>query len=88
MLWFACWIVALSTYERGAAEPTDEMVPPGWKGNPWGPAATVARREGKLAPIPMTDTMTKWDSWGREGSVMETSCSDTATREPCSVSCR
>jgi hypothetical protein len=66
VLWFACWVFALSTYERGAAEPTDGMVPPGWKGNPWGPAVTVARREGKLAPIPMTDMMTKWDSWGRK----------------------
>jgi Permuted papain-like amidase enzyme, YaeF/YiiX, C92 family len=65
MLWFACWIAALSTYERGAAEPTDGMVPPGWTGNPWGPAATIARREGKLPSIPMTDMMTRWDQWGR-----------------------
>jgi len=41
------------------------MVPPGWTGNPWGPAATVARHEGKLPPIPMTARMTQWDRWGR-----------------------
>ena len=65
MFWFACWLVALSSHERGAAEPTDRMVPPGWTGNPWGPAATIARREGELPPIAMTVKMTQWDRWGR-----------------------
>lgn len=65
MLWFACWMFALSTYERGAAEPTDWMIPPGWTANPWGPAATEARQNGTLPPIPMTDVMAKWDHWGR-----------------------
>jgi hypothetical protein len=65
VLWFACWMFALSTYERGAAEATDWMIPPGWTGNPWGPAATAARYAGKLPPIPMTPMMEKWDQWGR-----------------------
>ncbi len=65
MLWFACWMLALSTYERGAAEPTDWMIPPGWTGNPWGPAATEGRQNGTLPPIPMDGMMGKWDHWGR-----------------------
>jgi hypothetical protein len=65
VLWFACWMFALSTYERGAAEPTDWMTPPGWTGNPWGPAAAEARHNGTLPPIPMIGTMAKWDHWGR-----------------------
>ena len=56
----------VSAYERGAAEATDGMIPQGWKGNPWGPAAAVARRTGKLPPVPMTKTMLQWDGWGRK----------------------
>ena len=65
MLWFAAWMIALSTYERGAAELTDGMTPPGWTGNPWGPAATAARLTGKLPAISMTRSMAQWDHWGR-----------------------
>ena len=66
MLWFFCWTIALSTYEQGAAEPTDWMSPPGWSGNFWGPAATRARSVGQLPPIPMTSpSMVQWDRWGR-----------------------
>jgi hypothetical protein len=65
VLWFAAWMIALSTYERGAAELTDGMTPPGWTGNPWGPAATAARLTGKLPAISMTRSMAQWDHWGR-----------------------
>ena len=66
MAWFFCWMIALSAYERGAAEATDQMTPPGWAGNPWGPLATRARFAGELPPIPMSPQMTKWDQWGKK----------------------
>ena len=66
MSWFFCWLIALSTSERGAAEATDQMTPPGWTGNPWGPAATRARLDGDLPPIAMTAEMAKWDQWGEK----------------------
>jgi hypothetical protein len=65
VLWFFCWAIALATYGDGAAEPTDEMTPPGWTGNPWGPAASRARYSGHLPAIPMTPAMMEWDRWGR-----------------------
>ena len=43
MFYFIAWMIALSTTEHWAAEPTDWMKPPGWSGNFWGPAATRAR---------------------------------------------
>ncbi len=50
----------------GGKEPTDLLVPPGWQGNPWGPAATAARKSGELPPIPETPLMKQWDEWGRK----------------------
>jgi hypothetical protein len=46
-------------------EATDRLVPPGWSGNPWGPAATEARRTGQIPPIRVTPLMAQWDRWGR-----------------------
>ena len=46
MLHIICWMIALATYEPGAAEATDWMKPPSWSGNYWGPAATRAARPG------------------------------------------
>lgn len=51
--------------DRGK-EPTDLLVPPGWQGNPWGPAATAARKSGELPPIVDTPTMKQWDDWGKK----------------------
>jgi hypothetical protein len=51
---------------QGGMEATDRLVPPGYKGNPWGPAATAARKAGQLPPIPDTPLMTQWDRWGRQ----------------------
>ena len=65
MLWFACWMLALSTYERGAAEPTDWMIPPGWMGIRGGRPRPRLGLTAQLPPIPMTRMMAKWDQWGR-----------------------
>ncbi len=50
----------------GGDEPTDRLVPAGWKGNPWGPAATAARKAGEIPPIVDTPEMKRWDAWGRK----------------------
>ncbi len=42
MIWFCCWMISLATYDRGSAEATDWLRPPGWSGNYWGPAALRA----------------------------------------------
>jgi hypothetical protein len=59
-------MIALATYEQGAAEATDWMKPPAWTGNFWGPAATRARASGQLAPLPSNPELTRWHRWGRE----------------------
>jgi hypothetical protein len=66
VLYFIAWMVALATYEGGSAEPTDWMKPPAWTGNFWGPAATRARADGLLPPLPSNPEMTRWQRWGRE----------------------
>ena len=66
MLHFVCWMIALATYEPGAAEATDWMKPPSWSGNYWGPAATCARSAGHLPPLPSNPEMARWHRWGRE----------------------
>jgi hypothetical protein len=60
-------MIALSTYEQGAAEATDWMKPSAWTGNFWGPAATHARAAGQLPPLPMNPAMARWRRWGRSG---------------------
>jgi len=59
-------MIALATYEPGAAEATDWMKPPGWTGNFWGPAATRARSAGNLPPLQSNPEMDRWHRWGRE----------------------
>src|SRR5262245_16458378 len=66
MLYFLCWVVALSTYEGGAAEATDGMAAVGWTGNYWGPAAWHARQTGELPPLPTNPSLVRWQRWGRE----------------------
>jgi hypothetical protein len=63
-MWTFVWLVTV-LFARDGKEPTDRLVPPSWQGNPWGPAATKARRTGELEPIPMTPVMKQWDAWGR-----------------------
>ncbi len=63
LLWL---VLAFNGGQDGGKEPTDRLIPPGWQGNPWGPAATAARKSGQLPPIPDTPAMTQWDQWGRK----------------------
>ncbi len=51
---------------RGAGETTDRMVPPSWKGNPWGPQANEARARGTLPSVPNNPDMDVWQAWGRQ----------------------
>lgn len=59
------FFLALALNAPDGKEPTDRLAPPGWRGNFWGPAATAARADGTLPPIPMTPWMEQWDRWGR-----------------------
>lgn len=63
LLWL---LMAYYGGKDGGKEPTDLLVPAGWEGNPWGPAATAARKSGAIPPIPDTPAMKQWDQWGRK----------------------
>lgn len=65
MLRIIGWCLALTLNGPDNNEATDRLVPPGWTANPWGPAATEARRTGELPPIRVTPLMAQWDRWGR-----------------------
>ncbi len=54
-----------ATWGGDGLEPTDRLVAAGWRGNPWGPAATRARETGALPPVAVTPYMKQWDAWGR-----------------------
>lgn len=60
------WLVMVYAGRHDGLEATDRLVPPGWVGNPWGPAATAARKAGQLPPIVDTPEMVLWDRWGRQ----------------------
>ena len=60
------WFLAFVAGDHDGLEPTDRLIPPGWKGNPWGPEATVARAEGRIPPIVKTPEMKKWEAWGKQ----------------------
>lgn len=67
MLRILGWVLAFTVHAQDAGkEPTDRLVPPGWRGNPWGPVATRARETGEIPPIAMTPSMIEWDRWGRK----------------------
>ncbi len=66
MLYFIAWMIALATYERGNADPTDWMKPHGFAGNFWGPAAYRARSLGQLPPLPSSPEMERSRRCGRE----------------------
>lgn len=61
-------------YSNDGKEPTDRLIPPGWQGNPWGPAASRARENGMIPPITMTPVMKQWDHWAksalRDGDIL------------------
>lgn len=65
MLRIAAWFMMFVVNGGDSLEPTDRLIPPGYKGNPWGPAANAAREAGELPPIEMTPKMKEWDQWGR-----------------------
>jgi hypothetical protein len=65
-MWTLVWCTTLLFNGHDGKEPTDRLIPPGWVGNPWGPAATQARASGALPPIPMTPLMQQWDKWGKQ----------------------
>ena len=65
-MWTFVWLASVIFNTHDGLEPTDRLVPPGWQGNPWGPEATEARRNGEIPSIPMTPGMKQWDKWGRQ----------------------
>jgi hypothetical protein len=66
MIYFLCWMIALSRYEQGAAEATDVLVPAGWTGNFWGPASWRARQAGQLPPLPSSPAIAASRRWGHD----------------------
>lgn len=65
MLYFLAWIIALLNSDGNMTATAEWLRPPGWTGNLWGPAATRARAEGRLPPLPLTPEMDRWRRWGR-----------------------
>ena len=65
MLWIVRWLILFGAHAQDVRDLSDRFAPPGWQGNPWGPAAARARAEGRLPAIVMTPEMTRWDRWGR-----------------------
>jgi hypothetical protein len=65
MLWLMRWVLIVAAHAQDVRDPSDRFVPPGWQGNPWGPAVTRARAEGQVPAIVMTPAMEQWDRWGR-----------------------
>lgn len=65
MIRIFAWILVMAL-NSSDKEPTDYLIPHGWQGNPWGPEATQARKDGTIPPIVATPWMTKWDRWGRQ----------------------
>jgi hypothetical protein len=65
-MWKLVGLIVLFGGGRDNLEPTDRLAPKGWVGNPWGPAAYRLRAEGKLPPISISPSMTRWDDWGKK----------------------
>ena len=72
-MWTLIWCTTLLFSGHDGKEPTDRLIPPGWEGNPWGPAAT-RRGPGEIPPIAVTPLMQQWDAWGkpvlRDGDIL------------------
>lgn len=67
MFWILRWFVIFSAHAQDVRDLSDRFAPPGWQGNPWGPAATHARADGRLPSVVMSPEMRQWDRWGRGG---------------------
>jgi hypothetical protein len=65
-MWTAIWLISVAFGSHDGQEPTDRLVPPGWRGNPWGPEATQARASGAIPPIVKTENMLRWEAWGKK----------------------
>jgi hypothetical protein len=67
-------MIGLWACEQGLENRTDWMLPSGWSGNYWGPAADRDRSTGQLPPLPTDPAMTRWRRWGqgalREGDIV------------------
>jgi hypothetical protein len=64
-MWTFIWLLSVALGGHDGMEPTDRLVPPGWKGNPWGPEANRARETGLIPAVRMTSSMKQWDTWGK-----------------------
>jgi hypothetical protein len=60
------WLLTTLFNHHDGLEPTDRLIPAGWSGNPWGPEANHARESGAIPQVPMTESMKRWDKWGRQ----------------------
>ncbi len=65
MLWLVHLTILLGAHAQDLRDLSEQFAPPGWRGNPWGPAAARARADGRLPSIVMTPAMSQWDQWGR-----------------------
>lgn len=65
MFWILRWLIIFGAHSEAVRDPSDRFAPPGWQGNPWGPAAARARAEGRLPSIVISPEMTQCDQWGR-----------------------
>jgi Permuted papain-like amidase enzyme, YaeF/YiiX, C92 family len=59
------WLIVFGAHAHDVGDLSNRFVQPGWQGNPWGPAATRARADGRAPSIVMTQQMRRWDEWGR-----------------------
>ena len=71
LLWL---LLMINSQGDKMSEATDRLIPPGWQGNPWGPVANQARKDGTIPAMPDTPVMIQWDKWGktvlREGDIV------------------
>ena len=50
---------------HSAGETTDQLVPRGFRGNPWGPQANAMRERGEIPIVPNNPDMAAWEIWGK-----------------------
>ena len=64
-MWTFVWFISTFLGGHDGLEPTDRLTPKTFQGNPWGPAAYEARRNGSLPSIVETPAMKQWQAWGK-----------------------
>jgi hypothetical protein len=65
MLWLGTWLFLIGSHAQDVRDLSHRFTPPDCRGNPWGPAVTRARAEGRVPSIVMSPEMLRWDQWGR-----------------------